>query len=184
MKRLVVLAAALLTGCASGGNTASPAGSVRSTVSISSQTVAGNTTLDSYTNVGGSTHRVSATADRVWEVLPAVYQSLGIAVGTSLPEAKTIGNTKLVLNRSLAGEPLSAFLSCGDGPMGTPLANSYRVDMAIFTIVTPLAGSGAQVETRVNAIATNRAVSGAPVSCATTGRLEGLIAERIKNHAG
>lgn len=183
MKRLTVVATAALLGACS-GNAPPSTQTVRSTVSVSSQDATGNTTIESFQDVGGSSHQVGATPDRVWAVLPAVYQGLGIAVGTSLPEAKTIGNTRLVLNRTLAGKPLSVFLSCGDGPTGTPLADSYRVDMALVTMLNPTPGGGTRVETRVGASATNRAVSGASVSCGTTGRLEALIAERIKNHLG
>lgn len=183
MKRLAVVATtALLAACS--GNAPPSTQTVRSTVSVSSQDAIGNTTIESIQGSGGTTHQVGATPDRVWAVLPAVYQGLGIAVGTNLPEARTIGNTKLVLNRTLAGQPLSTFLSCGDGPTGTPLANNYRVDMALVTMLNPTPNGGTRVETRVGASATNRAVSGASVACATTGRLEALIAERIKNHLG
>ena len=182
MKRLVVLTtAALLAGCASGGN--APAETVRSTVSVSGTDGVATRTIESYADVGGTTHRISATPEKVWEVLPTVYQGLGIPVGTSLPDYKTMGNSKLELSRTLGGQPLSSFLSCGFAPTGAPLADSYRVSMAVVTTVAPAAGGGAQVETRVQASATNRAVSGAPVNCATTGRLEGMIAERVRNHA-
>lgn len=182
MKRLVVVAtAALLAGCASGGQ--APADTVRSTVSVSGTDGAATQTIESYANVSGTTARISATPDKVWAVLPTVYQGLGITVGTSLPDYMTIGNSKLELNRTLGGQPLSNFVSCGYAPTGAPLADSYRVNMAVVTTVAPAAGGGAQLETRVQASATNRAVSGASVNCATTGRLEGLIAERVKNQA-
>lgn len=183
MKRLaIVAAAALLAACSA--NAPPSTQTVRSTVSISSQDVVGNTTIEAFQDVGGTTHQLGVGPDQVWAVLPTVYQGLGIAVGTSLPDARTIGNTKLVLNRTLAGKPLSTFLSCGDGPTGTPLADSYRVNMALVTMLNPMPNGGTRVETRVGASATNRAVSGAPVSCTTTGRLEALIAERIKNQLG
>jgi hypothetical protein len=182
MKRLVVIAtAALLAGCATGGQ--APAETVRSTVSVSGTDGVATQTIESYADVGGTTHRISATPDKVWAVLPTVYQGLGITVGTSLPDYMTIGNSKLELNRTLGGQPLSSFVSCGYGPNGAPIADSYRVNMAVVTTVVPVAGGAAQVETRVQGTATNRAVSGASVTCATTGRLEGLIAERVKNHA-
>lgn len=183
MKRLAVVATAALLGACS-ANPAPSTQTVRSTVSVSTQTEFGNTTIETYRDVGGTAHQLGATPDQVWGVLPAVYQGLGIAVGTSLPDTKTIGNTKLVLNRSLAGRPLSDFLSCGDGPTGAPLANNYRVEMALVTVLTPTPNGGTRVETRVGASAANRAVSGATVSCTTTGRLEAMIAERIKNHVG
>jgi hypothetical protein len=185
MKRLFVLAAAaLLAGCS--GNAPPSTQTVRSTTSISSTGVGGSatTSIDSYSDVGGSSHRVSAAPDRVWEVMPAVYQGLGIAVGTSIPDAKTIGNVRLDLNRVLAGQPLSTFVNCGEGPTGSPLADSYRVTMSLLTTLATAENGATRVETRINASAANRAVSGATVNCATTGRLEALIAERIKNHTG
>jgi hypothetical protein len=182
MKRLVVVAAAaLLAGCATGGN--APADTIRSSVSVSGTDGAPTRTIESYSDVGSTSHRIRATPEKVWEVLPTVYQGLGITVGTSLPDYKTIGNSKLELNRTLGGQPLSSFVSCGYAPTGAPLADSYRVNMAVVTTVAPAPDGGAQVQTRVQASATNRAVSGASVNCATTGRLEGLIAERARNHA-
>jgi hypothetical protein len=185
MKRFVVLAAAaLLAGCS--GNAPPSTQTVRNTTSISTTGVGGSATasIESYSDVGGSAHRVSAAPDRVWEAMPAVYQGLGIAVGTSIPDAKTIGNVRLELNRVLAGQPLSTFVNCGEGPTGSPLADSYRVTMSLLTILAPAETGATRVETRVNASAVNRAVSGATVNCATTGRLESLIAERIRSQTG
>lgn len=182
MKRLAILAAAaLLAGCS--GNVAPSTQTVRNTTSISTSGAGEGTataTIDSYSDVGGSTHRVGAAPDRVWELLPAVYQGLGIAVGTSIPDAKTIGNTRLELNRVLGGRPLSTYVNCGEGATGTPQADTYRVTMSILTTLAPTPNGGTQVNTRIGASAVNRAVSGAIVNCASTGRLESLIAERIK----
>ena len=185
MKRLVVLAAAaLVAGCS--GNAPPSAQTVRNTTSISTTGMEGTatTTIDSYSDVGGSSHRVSATPERVWDLLPVVYQGLGIAVGTSIPDARTIGNVRLELNRVLGGRPVSTFVNCGEGPTGTPLADSYRVTMSVLTTLVPAENGATLVQTRVNSSAANRAVSSATVNCATTGRLEALIAERIRNHTG
>lgn len=180
MKPLVVLAAAALAaGCASSGiNPATQ--TVRTSTNVSS-TGRATQTIESYQDMGGTTVQVSAAPDRVWEVLPAVYQSLGIAVGTTLPDAKTLGNIKLELNRTLGGQPLSAFLNCGEGVTGTAVADNYRVNMSVLTMLSASPGGGTRVETRVNGSAMNRAVSGGAVNCATTGRLESLIAERIRS---
>jgi hypothetical protein len=184
MKRLLVVAAALLAACS--GNAPPSTQTVRTTTSISANGMEGTTTMsiDSYRDAGGTTHRVGAAPDRVWAVLPAVYQGLGIAVGTSIPDSRTIGNVRLELNRVLGGQPLSSYVNCGEGVTGAPLANSYRVTMAILTTLEPTENGGTQVQTRIGASAANRAVSGVTVNCATTGRLEGLIAERIRNHTG
>jgi hypothetical protein len=183
MKRLALVAAAvLLAGCS--GNYAPSTQTVRNTTSISTSGAGEGTstaTIESYSDVGSSTHRVGAAPDRVWELLPAVYRGLGITVGTSLPDSRTIGNIKLELNRVLGGQALSNYVNCGEGATGTPLADSYRVNMSILTTLTPTPNGGTQLGTRINASAVNRAVSGAVVNCASTGRLEGMIAERIKS---
>ncbi len=183
MKRLVVAvaaaAAALLAGCS--GNAPPATQTVRTPTSIMSTGQDGTVqrSIDTYHVVGGMAHRANAAPDRVWEALPAVYQGLGIAVGTSIPDSKTIGNTKLELSRTLAGQPLSSFLNCGEGATGTPHADTYRVTLSVLTLLTPAENGGTRVETRVNASAANRSI-GSIVSCSTTGRLEGMIAERIK----
>lgn len=179
MKRIVVLAAAaVLAGCS--GNAPPTTQTVRTTTSVSS-TGTPTQTIDSYQDVGGTVQQVAAAPDRVWQVLPAVYQGLGIPVGTSVPDTRTIGNIRLDLSRTLGGRPLSTFLTCGEGVTGAPLADSYRVTMSVLTILAPAENGGTRVETRVAASAVNRAVSSASVNCGTTGRLEAMIAERIRN---
>ena len=179
MKRLaVVAAAALLAGCS--GNAPPSTQTVRASTSVSSSGTP-TQSIESYQDVGGSVVQVGAAPDRVWEMLPAVYQGLGITVGTTIPDAKTIGNLRLELNRTLGGQPLSTYVNCGEGATGTPLADSYRVTLSVLTTLTPGQNGGTRVETRVAASAANRAVSGATVNCGTTGRLEGLIADRVKN---
>jgi hypothetical protein len=183
MKRLVVIAAAvLLSGCASGGAGAGETGTVRATTTVSG--VGGTRTLESYGTRVGAAHTVDAPVERVWEALPAVYGALGIPVGTSVPATRTFGNSSLEVNRRMAERPVSTWLNCGEGPFGAPLADSYRVKATVVTTLAPGADGRTQLQTLVSGTATNRAASGAPVNCGTTGALETQIAERLEQAVG
>ncbi|HEV2148563.1 MAG TPA: hypothetical protein VGR37_14260 [Longimicrobiaceae bacterium] len=179
---LVIACIVLVSACASTAAGTGETGVVRSTTTVSGST--GTVILESYSDRGGAAFVVPAEVDRVWAALPAVYNQLGIPMGTSVPATRTYGNTSLQLGRTLAGKPVSAWLNCGEGPFGAPLANSYRVVASIVTTLAPGANGQTQLRTMVNATATNRGVSGAPVNCGTTGALETLIAERVRQIVG
>lgn len=181
MKRFVVLATAtLLPACAAPGSHPSVQ-TVRNTTTVSSSHTS-SVTLESYREVGAARSSVRATPEEAWEALPKVYEGLSIPVGTSIPASFTLGNLKLELSRTLGSQRLSNFISCGEGPLGTPLADSYRVTMSVITKLAPDPSGGTTVETRVLASAANRATSSGSVECGSTGRLEAMIAERLGNH--
>lgn len=175
---VAVLAALALGACATAtGDETLGAPKVTTVSTTGGATVA----IESQPTTGGRSATIAAAPERVWEVLPAVYQGLGVTVGTINPAARVLGNTSLRLNRRLGGEPVSRFVECGTTATGFPIADAYRVEMSVMTGVAPMA-PGSRVETHVNAQAVNPSVSGAPVHCTTTGRLEQLIADRVKAH--
>ncbi|HEX2190900.1 MAG TPA: hypothetical protein VHG51_18475 [Longimicrobiaceae bacterium] len=192
MKRIVIAAAGLLlAGCAASGTTppAGTAGTVPTTTTISGATDPGSggigglsTSIESYRSATGAVHTLPLPPERVWEVLPQVYESLGIPVTTSVPATRTIGNPAVQFSRTLAGKRGSQLLDCGQGPLG-PLADSYRVDLSVLTLLEPAPGGGTRVENRVNATATNRGASGAPVTCGSTGALEAQVIQKIQELA-
>lgn len=176
--------ALLLAGCASSSSGGEPPpGSVtRSTTVVS--TSAGESTIESYRTTDGVAQDLAVAPEKAWEVLPAVYESLGIPVKTTIPPSKTLGNTALEFNRTLGGQRASALLECGQTATGSPVADNYRINMSVLTALASAESGRTRVETRVNATATSRTTSGAPVNCATTGRLEARIAEQIRRLAG
>lgn len=160
----------------------------RSTTTISHGTTFGVSSgapveLVSYRDDRGTHYAVTAPAARVWEVLPEVFQSAGISVATYDQAAHTMGNARLMVRGRLAGRPVSEFLSCGNGPFGAPLADSYQVEILVLSTLTPTE-TGTRVETRVGGTARNPSTGGGGSSCSSTGRLEhrlaAEVAERLK----
>lgn len=186
MNRILVPLIVTLTtaSCAGAGGEGPAAAASPQTTAISivgdATRGAGSTVLvTSHRDLRGSNHRVRGMIDEVWRVLPSVYGELGIEVGTVDSGARTMGNARLVMSRSLAGQRLSRYLSCGSGMSGQPIADEYRVEASLLTILHPEEDGSTRVETRLTATAMSRASSGAPLACGSTGRLEARIAEMI-----
>jgi hypothetical protein len=178
----LISGALLLAGCAGAGGPVSGASPQTTAISIGGDatTGAGSTVLvTSHREMRGSTHRVEAMIDEVWRVLPAVYQELGVPVGTVNTATRTLGNSDVTLNRTLAGDRVSRYLNCGSGQTGQPLADQYRVQATLLTVLHPEADGTTRVETRLNGTAANRATSGNAIACGTTGRLEARIAQAL-----
>jgi hypothetical protein len=130
-----------------------------------------------------SSNTVQAPPERVWALMPAVYEGLKIPIGTIDQNSRVIGNRRIQTNSGrIAGARASSYLNCGNTGLGVPIADSYQVDLSVLTQIVPAPGGSAQVQTSIDANATQRGVSSAPVRCASTGRLEQQIAAAIQQH--
>lgn len=130
-----------------------------------------------------SSSTVQAPPERVWAVMPAVYQGLKIPIGMIDQNSRVIGNRRIETNSGrIAGARGSLYLSCGNTGIGVPIADSYQINLSVLTQVIPGSGGTTQVQTSIDANATQRGVSSAPVRCASTGRLEQQIAAAIQQH--
>jgi hypothetical protein len=180
MRRSLFIAVLLAAGCAqaSAPPVASPA---RSTTLIASDL--GNIEITTYRDTRGVHHHLPASADQLWPLLSQAYSELGLEVTTINTKSRTVGNQRLMASRRLAGEQMSMLLSCGTGGVaGVPLANSGRVEMSVLSTLEPLPDDRARLVTRVQA--TSRPSDGTstgPVDCASTGRLEGKIADHVRH---
>ncbi|MFL5582672.1 MAG: hypothetical protein ACJ8AO_20095 [Gemmatimonadaceae bacterium] len=169
------LAMLLAAGCATGGSstTASAAPPISTTrvVTGANRSVA----VSAIDNPTASVKTMNATPKSVWEAVQAVYTELQIPV-TGIDQAKmTIQNSTLHVRRTLAGERMPRWLSCG-GPSSMPNAETYQIDGTLSTQVIPgKDGVGADVVTLLTAVATPVAFSGAPVNCSSTMELEKRI---------
>jgi hypothetical protein len=181
MRRLAPVAALLLAGCAS----RQPDEVVRTVPSptrISTST--GNidiATVSTSSAIGGV---VPAPVQRAWAVLPAVYEQLGIRVGTVKPDEYLIGNPDARVRRSIGGVSMRRYLECGSGSVG-PNAETYLITMSIHSQLVPATADETRVFTVIGASAVPPGFgNGSAVRCASSGELErrvaALVAERLQ----
>jgi hypothetical protein len=125
---------------------------------------------------------LAGAPDRVWPALQAAYGELGLPVGAADGAAHALASGRVAVNRRFNGEPASAFLDCGRTMSGEPAADAYRVVLTVRSVLAPARGGGAtELRTSVDASARNpEGTSASPVRCASTGRLEGRIADRVR----
>lgn len=173
-RRTLAALCVVLAGCAPAGN------QTVSTRPPSLSQVQGGWDVRVDNSMAVSADRVEAPVDRVWAVLPAVYQSAGIEVASVDPETHTLGNLRVRLPRQMGDERLGHYLDCGTTHMGTPVSEAYRVEADIRTTVVPVEG-GSELRTGIAAFAKNpTGTSEGTYTCSSTGRLEALIAETVR----
>jgi hypothetical protein len=123
------------------------------------------------------TRNLAAPADSVWSALPAAFEQLGIPAGAD-HDQKVLGNPEFRVKR-IEGALLSSYVDCGRGVTAVPLADDYDVTLSVLTQVTPSGEGWSLVATTVSGRAKPRAVSGAPVYCQSTGKLEQRIVDLV-----
>jgi hypothetical protein len=171
MRRFAVVSVVLLSACASSQGGTSVAPPTEQTVHVSTATGAAGSTMSMTQGDDPSLRTVAAPAARVWEALPAVYDSLGLPITDRNVQARSIGTTSFKVRRRLGDAPLSRYLDCGD-TQGSPSANSYEVVLTVATRLAPAASDSTAVSTTVSALARPVFVSGEYVNCGSTRALE------------
>jgi hypothetical protein len=173
MRRITFTSLLLLAGCASAA-TSDPADSP-------ARVITAGETLDVRVagNDEAALRQIDATAEEAWRVLPQVFEALEIPVSHIDTRNRIIGNREHRAQRTLGGEQLERFLSCGSTMTG-PVTSSHRVMLSVVAQVLPAENGLARLRTLVEGVAHSRqGVSGAPISCASSGRLEARIAEMV-----
>jgi hypothetical protein len=179
MRKSSLVAILAITGCASAGGSARPP-------DTPTRVLTGGTSADVLiaNDAEAGALRVRATPEAAWIALPGVFEALEIPVDQVDPRQKILGNSAFTTRRRLAGQPLSAYLSCGSTLSG-PIANQYDVRFSIVSQVLPSADNEAAIRTRVQATARSRdGASSSSVPCASTGGLETRIAELLNRSVG
>jgi hypothetical protein len=170
MRRLALLVVAVvLPGCASSAPGAAIAGRDQ-TVHLSD----GTTSLRIQPNDPMAIANVPYAAEAVWNVMAAVFDSLGIAVGTLDPTTRVIGNTALKVHGRLGAVPLSRYVDCGQ-TQGFPSAETYDVHLSVLTQVTGGKESTSTIATIVEAAARPVQFKGDYSRCESKGELEARI---------
>lgn len=170
MRRLAALSAILLAACATSSQGPAVAPAPDQTLRIPTSNASGGSTITIAQSESPSNRIIAAPAARIWDALPAVYQTLGLPITDRNAENRTIGTTSYKVRRRLANVPLSRYIDCGS-TQGSPSADSYEVLLNVSTQLTP-AGDTTAVSTTVSALARPVFVSGEYINCGTTRALE------------
>lgn len=166
---------AVILGCSSHRGEG-PAPEEISTVHVSGP--AGNLGATEIRNApNAQTRNVAAPVASVWSVLPAAFERLGIAAGAD-NDQKLFGNPEFRVKR-IEGAMLSNFVDCGRGVTAVPVADDYDVTLSVLTRVSTSGEGWSMMTTTVSGRAKPRAVSGAPVYCQSTGKLEQRIFDLV-----
>ena len=170
MRRFVILSAVLLSGCASSHAPAS-APQPDQTLRIPTNNASGGSTITIAQTESPSQRTIAAPAARIWDALPAVYETLGLPITERNAESRTMGTTSYKIRHKLGNAPLSRYLDCGS-TQGSPSADNYEVLLNVSTQLLPTAGDTTGVSTTVTAMARPVFVSGEYVNCGSTRALE------------
>ncbi len=121
-----------------------------------------------------------AAPDRVWSVLPVVYEKLGIRAEVNEAATLTIGTRGFTQTR-IEGKRTSDWIRCGNEGSGPSSGGMYRTRLSIITRVEPASGGGSNVVTEVSGTATPvEGTSTGPVACASVGTIEQRIRTLIE----
>lgn len=130
-------------------------------------------------------HDVNAPVDRVWQVLPEVYNEIGLQ-GSADANIRTVTSPALSYTRRMFGEPATRFFDCGRGQFGADIAATYTIHLTVRTTVQPgQTPATARLESTAQAYARNNDGANSLLSqCHSKGLLEGLIALRVLEKLG
>ncbi len=125
---------------------------------------------------GLSTHEYAASVDRVWKVLPAVFDSIAVPVSELDPQTHTIGNNGFKLRGKLGKVGLGRYIDCGMTQIG-PNAESYDVTLTVTATLTAAAAGATSMTINLEASARPLAFAQEPFRCSTKGNLEQRMQE-------
>lgn len=164
-------------GCASSGAESLPdENSGIGTVTIDA--VSSRFDIEYMEDVSVTRDTVHAIAEEVWNLVPEAYVQLDIPIRGVNPDARLLGNTGFRARGHLADLRLSRLVNCGRTMTGD-IADRYDVELKVLTQVHDVDGRSV-VASVVEATARPRGVSGNPVRCSSSGRLEREIVTRVQ----
>jgi hypothetical protein len=174
MRRLAISSLALLAACASGGASASSPDQQTIRVSGSS----GSSTFNLRNNTSVDVARVAYPIDKVWRVMPAVFDSLKIPLTTADGSKHTIGNDGMKVRSKLGGVALSKYIDCGQAQIG-PSADTYDVFLTVLTTVRAVSTTETELQTTVESAARPITFNQEYSRCSTKGKLETTISDIV-----
>jgi hypothetical protein len=178
MNRLTMLGIAVVFGCAS-SNTAPGSASTETARVIGSTGEGAMHAIEHGSAPIAGESSVAGPVGKLWNAIPAIFDSLGIAPGTVDPAAHMFGNRGLQIRRQLGGVRLSKYIDCGSA-QARPSADFYDVNLSVVTQLAPVDSANTKVVTTVDAMARPVSFSGEYIRCATTGEIESRISSMLQ----
>jgi hypothetical protein len=174
--RLILPVALILAACSAKSDPAA----TRTTQTVRVVAGAGATTQLTTTRAaaGGVTGTFDMDFSRAWQVLPSVYEELGIPVTDRRVDVRSLGNSGFKVRRRLEGVPLTRYLDCGRA-QGAPSAETYEIMLAVHTQLSAADDGRTTVSTLVDAMARPVNFAGEYSGCSSTGVLEQSIIDLL-----
>lgn len=130
-----------------------------------------------------ATVTLDAPLERVWSIVPEVYQALGIPAEINDPGARVYGTRSFAQSR-LGGKRTADYVRCGNEGAGPSAVSGYRVRLSVVSSLRSAPGGKTVLATEVNGSATPvEGTSTAAVRCASTGALEQRIHSLVSERA-
>jgi hypothetical protein len=176
MRRSVLLSLLAVTACASGGSS----GQSDQTVHVGGS---GGGFLRVRGADGAKLVAIDHPVNRVWDALPAVFDSLGLPISEHDPANHIIGIAGMKAHKQLGKTSLAKYIDCGSA-QGYPSAETYDIQLSVRTQVESHDKNATTIGTVVEAVGRPMAFSGEYVRCSSRGALEEAIVDELKRQLG
>jgi hypothetical protein len=123
-------------------------------------------------------------AERVWTILPTVFDELNLGGGVLDNTRRIYGNDRLSVSR-IAGQNPQTFVRCPNEATGMGSTMRYRVVLGIRTAVTPTTQGNSTLNTAITAQASPvDGSTAAKLDCVSNGKLEREIRRAVAAKLG
>lgn len=123
---------------------------------------------------------VAATPEEAWQVLPEVYAAMDLTPDVQDSRARTLGVSAHRFSRTILGRPASDFFDCGMDPgLNRPIADQVPITAQVTTTVMAV-GDAASLRTAAQGTARRTGGNAGIATCRSTGLLEALVAEMVR----
>lgn len=176
MRTLVAVSLVGAIGCASGSGAAPMSSSGQAQQSLS--VVGSSSSMSINPATGPNINNLDFAPDRIWRVLPAAFDSIGVPVTQIDPVQRVMGNPGFKIRQRIGTVALSRYVDCGTTQIG-PNADSYDVYLTVLVQVRP-SGTGSVITTNFESAARPITFAQDYSRCTSRGSLEAKLLAAIK----
>jgi hypothetical protein len=131
-----------------------------------------------------STVTIAAPPAAVWLAAKKVFADFEVPLAVENTSTHQMGNPNFHKSRQFAGEAMAQLVDCGSGMTG-PKAASYRIYMSLLASIATDGKGSTIVQTTF--VPMGQDISGGSadrIPCGTSGRLEAIFVDRIRQTLG